>query len=339
MTHLFVRRVTSLFLLLILSTALPALAKEEQTYTIKKGDTLWGLSQRFIEDPYYWPNMWANNPDISNPHLIFPGQKIRVKDGRLEIIPAYPGAKPPEKAEQPETAAAEFTAQEAVKINKIGSGDGFILTDEKPLGLLVDSVDSRILLSQHDLVFIKMQDTSKVTIGDAYGLFQRGEPVKHPETNQLIGTMMNDLGYLQVTEVNDDSVIAKIDYVFREITRGAELFEYVPDLDEITLQRGKTDLAGFIIENRDEKLTLGTNDIIFINLGKDDGLLSGNLFYISRPRKPTKEMTKHAGKLTLPDEVLGAAVVIETNQKTASAIIIKSVDAMFIGDKVTIVKN
>ena len=80
-----ISRWLSLLILLTFVTVLPATAEEGQIYTVKKGDTLWDLSQRFIDDPYYWPNVWAHNPDITNPHLIFPGQKIRVLDGKLEI--------------------------------------------------------------------------------------------------------------------------------------------------------------------------------------------------------------------------------------------------------------
>ncbi|MDX2496083.1 MAG: hypothetical protein QNK27_14060, partial [Desulfuromusa sp.] len=71
----------------------------------------------------------------------------------------------------------------------------------------------------------------------------------------------------------------------------------------------------------------------------DDGLTNGNLFYLSRPRQASDEIIKQAGSIQLPDAVLGAAVTIENKAKTASAIIIKSSDAAFIGDKVSIVTN
>jgi LysM repeat protein len=334
------RRLTSLILLLILSTALPVMAEEEQVYTIKKGDTLWGLSQRFIEDPYYWPNVWADNPDITNPHLIFPGQKIHIKDGRLVIIPAYPEAKQPaETLQQPAAEEPQPEPVAEIKIKSTGSGVGFILTDEQPLGSLVDSVDNRVLLTKNDLVFLKMKDNSNVRVGDTYGLFKRGKLVMHPKTKQPIGTMMNNLGYLQITEVNGDSVTARIGEVYREIERMAELFEYVPPSKDITLQSGKSDLAGYVVASREEKLALGSYDIVFIDLGSEDGLLPGNLFHISRPRTVTAEIVKQLGKITLPDAVLGAAVVIKANRKSATALVIKSVDAMFIGDQVTVVNN
>ncbi|MDA3904052.1 MAG: LysM peptidoglycan-binding domain-containing protein [Desulfuromusa sp.] len=340
MTQTLLRWLSLLVLLLVLSGTSLAIAAEEQIYTIKKGDTLWDLSQKFIDDPYYWPNVWAKNPDITNPHLIFPGQKIRILDGRLEIIPAYPEAGTQTNAAVDSgLVEAPTPKEELITIKSTGSGDGFILTDEVSLGTLVDSVDNRILLTKHDVVFLKMKDLSSVTVGDTYGLFERGKVVKDPLTNKPIGTMMNNLGFLQITEVNGETAIAKIGDVFREIARGAELFEYIPQRKEITLQRGTTDQEGYIIAARDEKSTLSTNDIIFVNLGSDDGLVSGNLFYISRPRKASDEVIKQAGSIQLPDAVLGAAITIETKAKTASAIIIKSVDAAVIGDKISVVTN
>lgn len=338
------RWLSLLVLLLVLSGTGLAIAAEEQIYTIKKGDTLWDLSKKFIDDPYYWPNVWAKNPEITNPHLIFPGQEIRVLDGRLEIVPAYPEVDSHQAEEtvvngQIAAPVLKTGTEELIKIRSTGSGDGFILTDEESLGTLVDSVDNRILLTKDDVVFLKMKELSSVTVGDTYGLFERGKRVKHPHNHQPIGTMMHNLGFLQVTDINGETVIAKIGGVFREIARGAEVFEYIPQRKEITLQRGTTEQEGYIIAARDEKGTLSSHDIVFINLGSDDGLVSGNLFYISRPRQLSDEVVKQAGAMKLPDAVHGAAIVIETKAKTASAIIIKSVDAATIGDKVSIVTN
>jgi len=57
--------------------------EQPSVYVIQKGDTLWGLSERFFSDPWYWPDLWAKNPDIANPHLIFPGQKVKVYADRI----------------------------------------------------------------------------------------------------------------------------------------------------------------------------------------------------------------------------------------------------------------
>ncbi|RLB77543.1 MAG: hypothetical protein DRH06_03585 [Deltaproteobacteria bacterium] len=331
MTRISFRWLSMLVLLLVLAGTSLAIATQEQIYTIKKGDTLWSLSEKFIGDPYYWPNVWAKNPDIGNPHLIFPGQKVRILDGRLEIIPAYPEAEKPivEAAEEPE---------DVVTIKADGA-NGFILTDEQPFGMVVDSVDNRILLSKHDIVFLKMRNISGVTVGDTYGIYKRGDMVINPHTNEPIGTMMTNQGFLQVTEVRSETVIATIGDVFGEIMRGAELFEYTPQRKEIELKRGTTDQKGYVVASRSGKGALSIQDVIFVNLGSDDGVANGNLFYISRPRNASAEIIKHSGEMQLPDVVLGAAIAVETKLKTTSALIIKSVDSIFIGDDVSVVTH
>ncbi len=335
MTQTFFRWLTLLALLTMVVGPLTASADEGQIYTIKKGDTLWDISKRFIDDPYYWPNVWANNPDITNPHLIFPGQQIRIIDGRIEIIPAYrEAAETPQALDQGQPVAVN-PEQQMITIKSSGAGTGFILTSEQPLGLIVDSVDNRVLLTENDMIFIKMKDPSQVTVGDTYGIFERGEQVKHPMTSRVIGTKMQNLGYIQVTSLTGETVSAKIVKSYREIERGAELFEYVPLNKEVVMTKSEATQQGLVIASRDEKATLSSGDILYINLGREEGVANGNLFYISRPRQVSDQLLKQAGNLELPDEVLGAAVVIDARDHSSSAIIFKSVNPAFIGDTVT----
>ncbi len=342
MTRTFIGWLSLLTLFVLLTIGGNAFAAESRIYTIKKGDTLWDLSKKFIDDPYYWPNIWSKNPEITNPHLIFPGQKIRILDGRLEILPAYGEAKAEPAAPTLSLSSGdgpEARGEELLTIKSTGGGNSFILTDEQPLGMIVDSVDNRVLLTRNDIVFVKMHDLGAVTVGDTYGLFERGKGILHPQTKEPLGTMMSNLGFLQVTEISGSTVVAKIAETYREIARGAELFEYIPERKEIALQRGTAEQHGLLVAARDGKGSLSTNDIIFVNLGSADGLKSGNLLYISRPRLVSKEILEQAGDMELPDAVLGAAVAIEAKSGTASAIIIKSVDAAFIGDKVSVVTD
>ncbi|MCD6186840.1 MAG: LysM peptidoglycan-binding domain-containing protein [Desulfuromusa sp.] len=340
MTRISFRWLSLLVLLLVLAGTSLAIATQEQIYTIKKGDTLWSLSEKFIGDPYYWPNVWAKNPDIGNPHLIFPGQKVRILDGRLEIIPAYPEAeKPAEETANNESPQDSKSETGDVVTIKILGNEGFILTDEQPLGMVVDSVDNRILLSKDDIVFLKMRNISGVTVGDTYSIFRRGDKIINPHTNKPIGTMMTNQGFLQVTEIRGETVIAKIGDIFGEIMRGAELFEYAPPRKEIALQRGTTDQKGYVVASRSGKGALSFQDVIFVNLGSDDGVADGNLFYISRPRNASAVIIKHTGEMQLPDVVLGAAIAIETKLKTTSALVIKSVASIHIGDNVSVVTH
>lgn len=311
----------------------PTFAQRGEVYTIKKGDTLWDLSQRFIDDPLYWPNIWSDNPElITNPHLIFPGQQIRIYDGRLHIIPALADT----TTEAP-TEVAAAAAQEELSITVAARGDGFILVDEHPQGRILDATDNRLLLTETDLVFVAMNSGTIAREGDTFGLYQRGESIVHPHNKkQRLGTMMYNLGSLTVVEVRGSTVVGRIDKAYREITRGAELFYYDPPRRDISLRRGTTDMTGTLVAAQDEKGTISTGDVVFIDLGRNNELSVGNLFYISRPRQLSSEALRGAGHLDLPEEVIGAAIVTETRNTTATALMIKSVDSAAIGNKVTV---
>lgn len=345
-----------LFLLLVGLPVCTASAADNRTYTIKKGDTLWGISERFVKDPYYWPNLWANNPDITNPHLIYPGQRVRLYNGRIELVPEYPGQQPEPApvaevpapvveepapvAEVPapvveEPAVAEVPEIQTEVIKASGNGDGFIRTDEKSLGSLVDSVDARVLLTQNDLVFLKMENPGQAKVGDTYSLYGKGPQIKHPLTREPFGTMMFELGFVQVTEVKGKTIVGKIGEVYREIERGAELFEYIEAPREIELKKAAGELAGHIISGQQDKLTQGQNDIVYVDLGISNGLQVGNILFISRQREATDQARKKEGQqLELPDNLLGAAVVVEARNQSSAALIFKSVAEMHVGDQV-----
>lgn len=339
MTRTIIRWLSLLSLLLLLTGPVFAAAGEGQIYTIKKGDTLWDLSKRFIDDPYYWPNIWSKNPEITNPHLIFPGQKIRVLDGRLEIIPAYPEKQAGHQDASPTPEQLPTGDKELITVKSSSAGIGFIRTDEQSLGFIVDAEDNRILLSKNDTVFVKMHDLGNAAIGDRFGLFEEGEMIKHPVTGEQLGTMMYNLGHMQITEISGNTVVAKISGVYREIMRGAQLYEYIPARKDVILKKGAPGLQSVIVASRDEKGTMSTSDVFFMNLGRANGLQEGNLLYLSRPRVASQESVELAEDFVLPDEVLGAAVVVDSKEATASAVIIKSVKAAFVGDQVSVVTD
>lgn len=333
------KTIVTVLMLAFFFVAPQAFAQKGQIYTVKKGDTLWDLSKRFIEDPYYWPNIWSDNPGISNPHLIFPGQQIRILDGRLEIIPAYGQTEQTAIEDADPIAPTAPPSDELLSLAVAARGNGFILVNEEPQGRLLDATDNRMLLTETDLVFVAAEPGLGMTAGDTFGLYQRAETVVHPIDKRKLGTMMQNLGSLEVVEVRDNTLVARIDKAYREITRGAELFHYNPPQRDIALRRGTTRTPGVIVAAQDEKGTISTSDVIFIDLGRQDGVEVGNLFYISRQRRMTDEALKGARNLNFPEQVLGAAIVTETREATATAIIIKSVDTAAVGDRVTIVTD
>ncbi len=315
-----------------------ALAGEKElTYTIKKGDTLWGISQRYLKDPDYWPDLWANNPFITNPHFIYPGQKVSLYDGRIELVPVHPAA--PASSAATEAKPASPPAAEAVKPRKktvirtpLGVR-GFVSGEElDSAGTLIDATESRILLSVGDTVFLQMKNLSSVRLGELFSLFEVGRKITHPVTGEALGHLVAAVGTVKITAINTETATGVLTENFREIQRGARLLPYAPQDREVILKKAKRPLSGSILAASDERLALGQYNVIYIDLGSDDGLQVGNMLYLSRPGNASKYALQGAD-VQLPDILLGNGVVLETRHKTATVLILKAAGPIFRGDR------
>ncbi len=174
---------------------LAALAQEEpQTYIIKKGDTLWGISERFIKDPDYWPSLWSHNRAHyqSSLHLSRPaGEDLQWPDrdhpwaGAWRPAPAMAKAAAPTPVEESEKMEP---VQEAITIKTPAAVEGFIGSEEfSDTGVLVDTMDNRIMMGAGDKVFVEMRDLTATHPGDRFSLYQLGKEVLHPVTGEKLG--------------------------------------------------------------------------------------------------------------------------------------------------------
>ncbi|WP_305043510.1 LysM peptidoglycan-binding domain-containing protein [Geoalkalibacter sp.] len=317
--------------LVLLGAGLTSAAEEPRIYTIKKGDTLWGISERFIKDPLYWPNLWANNPDIRNPHFIYPGQKLRIFSDRIEIVGAEENIEEVHMDGQKVVPAVS----DSIRIKAMGGGEGFLEKTIGSVGSLVDATDNRIMMGPGDRVFVELTDPGRVAPGDRFTIFRLSDRVTHPATGEFLGYFVQDLGTLQITELHPQVAAAQIIDANSEVTRGALLRPYQPAPREVALKEAVAPLSGTLIGGRQENLALAQNMIAYVDLGSDDGLQAGNLMIISRPRKASEiAMETRTTPLQLPETVLGAGVILETQPHSAAMLIIKSVDAIQRGDRV-----
>jgi LysM repeat protein len=331
----FRRTILTVCLLLMIWPSI-ALAKEEPIiYTVKQGDTLWDISQRFIKDPYYWPNLWSNNPAIGNPHLIHPGQKLRIYDGRIEIIPIG--------EETSDVGAAVMTPEEVLMIPTYGGAQSFISTSEvESLGTLVDTVDNRLLISINDKVFLEMDDLAATQPGDVFELITMGPEVVHPTAPKTLGYQLADpigfqtiqLGTVKVTKVTPTVAVATVTTALREIKRGSKVRPYNPVPDRIPRIFADSVVEGYIIGDDIGKIAMGQWEVVLIDMGIESGLQVGHEMDLYRQREATDQVDKNK-KLTLPDIDLGDAIVLEVREGYAEALITRTTNLpIYRGDQI-----
>ena len=329
-----------LFFSLAGTAPLFAAENEQPTiYTIVKGDTLWGLSQRFLNDPHYWPNLWAANQTIGNPHFIYPGQRVRVYSDRIEIeeAPAAPQAATQAAAPPPEAARVEEPPQAAVFT--ITGSEGFLMENGmQPSGVIISTHQNREMAGTDDIVYTDLGQVNGAKAGDRFSIFKKIGAVSHPVTNMILGDQIMPLGELQLSEVEEKVSKAIITKSFQEIGAGSFLLPYRDRKVTVPLKSADRDLVGYIVQTQTGNTALAVRDVVYIDLGKAQGVQPGNLLYIVRDVTPDQRYSM-ARIEKLPVEVVGALVVVGTSLNSSTAVIVKSVDTVYRGDRVELKKS
>jgi hypothetical protein len=319
-----------------------------RTYEVKKGDTLWGISKKFIEDPYYWPDLWANNPDIQNPHFISPGQKLRIYTGPITVVGIEAGKISPAPAPEgvtPENVASPLpvqeepvvAAEEAVIIT-VPAGVSFIGESEGGAGgTIFDFPDARRFAGSGDTVFVRVPTATSVGVGDQLQIIKSRADIIHPVSKKRLGFQIDQVGTLEITALGKDLDTAIIRKSFREIERGSWLAPRRAAREQVVLRRATSEMNGMIIATASRRELEGPSEVLFVDLGENNGLRVGNLLTMTRPRHATELApikNKNDAALVYPEELIGYALVVETNAETASAVILKSLTSAAVGDRV-----
>ncbi len=322
---------------IVLNIAFPSVQLHSETsddeyYTIKRGDTLWDISQKFWDDPFQWPELWELNPFITNPHLIYPDDSINLT---LRI-------------KKPQVTAAVETAEEAItEVAEIQppkpptlvfsrrEAKSIFITQEmsEEIGIILDAKDGQVLMGERDMVYLKMSPGSTAHIGQKFTISNDRGEVVHPKTRESIGRMIDILGTLQITRAGDQLYEAKIIYSNKEILKGAKLLNYLEPTQEVVLKKADAHINGIILLSWEDKELISSRDIVMIDKGNSDGLEPGSVLYIFREGKEIHDPTSEA-PLQTPMRKLGTLVVVETQEYTSTAMVTMSKRVIYKGDKV-----
>jgi len=227
--------------------------KGDDVYVIKKGDTLWDLSEKYLDDPYQWPDLWQRNQYITNPHLIYPGNALRLEGGPGYARPeamreieegegAVTEAEPiPETAEAREIQEvieeAAVTEGKEEKLERTAHAEDleiaqvlrkghvqYLILEEASLGTIVDARYEKRLLAQGDTVYLAMKEQPP-EVGQRFLIFRAKKTLKNPY-NKKKWRKIYILGALKVTAIKGVFYQAEITDSMDSIWRGDEVMKY-----------------------------------------------------------------------------------------------------------------
>lgn len=300
-----------------------------ERYTVQRGDTLWDISERFLDSPWLWPEIWHVNPDIDNPHLIYPGDVIRLVfvegEPRLTVERGERTVRlSPEVREEELEPAISTIPMEAIRpfLNRSRVVDEGTLEDA---AYIVAGEDERVMATRGDNVYVRqLPDDGSET----FAIVRKGEPYIDPETERVLGYDATYLGDARLVHRGDPGT-AQVTSSNREILSGDRLLETRAGAIRTRFQPRAPgdDVRGVIMDVMDGVSQIGQFDVVVLNRGAEHGLEDGHVLAIYKAgREVTDEVADET--VTLPEERAGELIVFEVFDELSFGLVMRATRAI-----------
>jgi len=307
-------------------------------YIVVKGDTLWDISAMFLQYPWHWPEIWQANPQVENPHLIYPGDELTLiyRDGR-PVLQVNRGQQTVKLSPE----MREVRMDEAITTIPLSTIRPF-LTKPRVVGnevleaapYVVATADERLLSGAGDIVYARgIADVEKME----YSVFRGGKLYLDPTTGEALGVEAIYSGDAVVKQPGETATL-DLTYTNREVMVGDRLLAVEEDDFDLNFfpRAPSHAMDGTIISVFDGVSQVGQYQIVVLNLGMRDGLENGHVLSVYKAGKTIRDVVSADRKATvaLPDEYAGEAMVFKLYDKVSYAVVMKATTAMHLFDKV-----
>ncbi len=284
-------RLLSLILLSLLAMpsgadVLQLKADSPKDYVVVKGDTLWDISAKFLTSPWRWPELWQVNQQISDPHWIYPGDKISliyingkpqlvVNRAKPQLVMTRHGRKvrraPPIPTIELSKIRHYLTQQQIISATKLSE-----------LPLLIGSENDSLFYKNNDIIFVN----SSLPVGAQVGIYRRGKQYRSPISDQPLGLEMVLVAKAHVT-VDADTSRLKLREVLEQVNNGhfVMALPQQPFPEVFMLQAAAVDIKSVVIDSAKYFRESGINDVVIIDGGHKQGIKQGHVFAIYQPGK------------------------------------------------------
>jgi LysM domain len=314
---------------------------QKLTHTVQKGDTLWDICDHYYGDPDLWPKLWQMNPFITNPHLLRPGDVITlfeqepVKEAK-KVEEQPPAVEEPVKKEVPKSQVMGVDVGHLTNLDSIG-----FLSHEKieSWGTLFASDNDRIMLSEGDTAYILFDKDKTVKVGDEFTIGRSSAILKNPVTGRNLGYVFKVKGKVKVQErlglaYGDKRFYNKENVFLTKIVKSNEPIniddsvlprtEILPCVVPVSLNKN---ILANIVASKGQVEMIGSNNIVYIDLGLNDGINRGNVFEVVEGNvvpDPNPGTEASSSKIILPDKRLGKIMILEARADTSTAIVLSA---------------
>ena len=336
-------------------------------YTVKKGDTLWDLSKRFSNSSWRWPGMWNDNKQLTNPHQIYPGQKLKLffrndmdrikllQAGGVDSLKDETG-KTVEAVEPLKLSGAEDTGDDKntglnlpyYHYSKIGS-IGF-MTDKPAVShgyIFKVKGHDHLMINKGDEVFIKETNDKSLIPGAKYYCYNVLNPSavkkKIKEGKKLgklgrstkktnVGNQHYITGIIQITGLKSGYAQGTVIQSYRSIALNDNLIPYTMRSPDITLTASVEGLSGAIITSEEDESLFADDKVAFIDKGSKDGVAPGQMYNVFYPEEKDSSELIGGKKLFVPVD-FASFIVLHVEESASTVLITSAYQGISAGDE------
>jgi hypothetical protein len=324
---------------------IPLADNAPDSYVVKRGDTLWGIAKVFLRDPWYWPEIWQVNPQVHNPHLIYPGDTLRLVyiDGQPQIVLQRGDGVRVEPRVRSEPIDSAITTIPYASVAAFMSKPTVLDRDQiKAAPYVLATRDLHVVMSEGDTVYAR-GFTSPAELGSHYNVVRVGDPLIDPDDKRVLGYDGIFTGSGHVTRQGDPTTLIMTESA-RESRAGDKLIPGGVDvpLDFIpSAPRVKTN--GRIIAVANGVTIIGQYEVVVVNRGARDGLAPGNVLGVFDTGPVVADTDKKgffnldrlgAKRVQLPSERTGTFMVFKTFDNISYGLIMEATNLIQVGDKI-----
>ena len=303
-------------------------ADAPRRYTVRRGDTLWDIASRFFEDPWRWPGIWARNDQVANPHLIFPGDTLVLRDGHLAIERGLPVTRlSPRVREKPLPAA--IPAVDPRRIEPFLRHARLVRPDEwaRAPRVVATEGDRLMVGTPGQRVFVR----SGVRRGAPAGkvrLAARGAAVTAPASGRILAHWLQPVAEGRRVADGDPATV-RLARVRRPVRGGERVLAVTEPEPPRRLRAAPAGAELTVVAIPGRLAHAGTHDTVVLH---GEGARRGSIYRLRREGGSARD--PESGKeVVLPGRSIAWAVVYRTDGDLALALLVRAEEAVVAGER------
>jgi len=302
-------------------------------YVVQVGDTLWDIAATFLKDPWYWPEIWYVNPQIENPHLIYPGDVLGLVyiDGapRVTNVRASTYRLSPEARVTPITEAITSVPYDSVSAF-LSTGVVLEKGEVDRLPYLVATKGEHLIAAAGNTVYVRDATGEP---GSRFNVVHVGDKLVDPDTHDVLGYHGIQIGEGTLRRSGDPATFA-LTMSKQEAKQGDRLIPAAVDIPLNFFPKAPSNaIDGRIISVVGGVTQIGQYHVIVINRGSNQGLSVGDVLTIFQDGAVVRDHVG-GGKVKLPDEEAGTVMVFKVYDRIGYALVMEATQAIHVQDHV-----